>query len=54
MHASGWIHGDVSLGNIILMRDGPAKLADLEHAHPLEGIPEHDRTVSVSFLPSEC
>lgn len=31
MHDCGWVHRDVSLGNILLV-DGVAKIADLEYA----------------------
>lgn len=31
MHKSGWVHRDISLGNILVV-DGVAKLSDLEYA----------------------
>lgn len=33
MHGSGWVHRDLSIGNIIIV-DGIAKLTDLEYAIP--------------------
>lgn len=47
MHASGWVHGDVSLGNILLYEDW-AKISDLEHATREGEREEHDRMVRVS------
>ncbi|KAJ3557298.1 hypothetical protein NM688_g1546 [Phlebia brevispora] len=35
MHAVGWVHRDVSTGNILLAKDGTARLADLEYARLL-------------------
>ncbi|KAJ3557297.1 hypothetical protein NM688_g1545 [Phlebia brevispora] len=33
MHIAGWVHRDVSSGNILLAEDGTARLVDLEYTH---------------------
>ncbi|MEE1825665.1 protein kinase [Streptomyces sp. BE20] len=37
MHAVGWVHGDLKPGNVLLMPDGTAKLADFGLTAELEG-----------------
>ncbi|MFB8200221.1 serine/threonine-protein kinase [Kitasatospora purpeofusca] len=37
MHGSGWVHGDLKPGNVLLMADGTAKLADFGLTAELEG-----------------
>ncbi|MFE2723665.1 protein kinase [Kitasatospora sp. NPDC059327] len=37
MHAAGWVHGDLKPGNILLMPDGTARLADYGLTAELEG-----------------
>ncbi|MFC8533969.1 protein kinase [Streptomyces sp. NPDC057249] len=37
LHDAGWIHGDLKPGNVLLMRDGTARLGDFNMAAELEG-----------------
>ncbi|MFC5667722.1 protein kinase [Kitasatospora misakiensis] len=37
MHTAGWVHGDLKPGNVLLMPDGTAKLADFGLTAELEG-----------------
>ena len=46
MHRCGWVHGDVSVQNILLF-DGHAQIIDLEYAARREDIGEHDKVVSL-------
>ncbi|MFJ8039823.1 serine/threonine-protein kinase [Kitasatospora sp. NPDC096147] len=37
LHRAGWVHGDLKPGNVLLMADGTARLADFNVAAELEG-----------------
>ncbi|MFE7625356.1 serine/threonine-protein kinase [Streptomyces sp. NPDC057509] len=37
LHGAGWIHGDLKPGNVLLMKDGTARLGDFNMAAELEG-----------------
>ncbi|MDO0935753.1 protein kinase [Streptomyces sp. DG2A-72] len=37
LHHAGWVHGDLKPANVLLMRDGSARLADFNMAAELEG-----------------
>jgi serine/threonine protein kinase len=50
MHAHGYVHRDISTGNIIY-HDGHGKIADLEYAKDVgTGKGHESRTVCLSFL----
>ena len=36
MHQSGWVHRDLSVGNILIDATGGARLVDLEYAKTME------------------
>lgn len=36
MHDAGWIHHDISPGNILVVKDGFARLVDLEYAQRMD------------------
>lgn len=35
MHRAGWVHHDISSGNVLIDANGHARLADMEYARPL-------------------
>ncbi|MFE0107133.1 protein kinase [Streptomyces sp. NPDC059009] len=37
LHHAGWVHGDLKPGNVLLMADGSARLADFNMAAEMEG-----------------
>ena len=49
----GWVHRDVSTGNILIDGNDEVRLADLEYAKRLNDTSSHDvRTVSTTLCPS--
>ncbi len=57
MHTSGWVHRDVSTGNILIDATGRARLADVEHArhmddtsstHPVRTVRQYSSTFPIS------
>ena len=50
MHKYGWVHRDISLGNILAV-DGVVKISDLEYAKKVEDETSHnDRCVCLAPL----
>lgn len=48
LHSSGWVHHDVSSGNILLEHDGNVRLADFEYAKRM-GTGDESRVVRTLF-----
>jgi serine/threonine protein kinase len=54
LHARGWVHGDLKPGNVLLMRDGSACVADFGMTAQLEGTHAYTpRIGSPDYLPPE-
>jgi hypothetical protein len=54
IHESGWVHGDLKPGNVLLMRDGSVRLGDFGLARELDGTHAYaPRLGSPDFLPPE-
>ncbi|KAI0922893.1 hypothetical protein AcV5_009760 [Taiwanofungus camphoratus] len=51
MHRSGWVHRDISTGNILVDKDGNGRLGDLEYAKRMGQPSSHEvRTGTVDFI----
>lgn len=48
MHNAGWIHCDISTGNILIDAEGHAKLVDMEYAQNMND-PQPDHRVVCCF-----
>ena len=56
-HASGWMHGDVKLENLMFDENGALVVIDYENANPYRGIPGGDgqvQLVSYDWIPPEA
>ncbi|GAC97028.1 likely protein kinase [Pseudozyma hubeiensis SY62] len=56
-HASGWMHGDVKLENLMFDENGDLVVIDYENANPYRGIPGGDgqvQLVSYDWIPPEA
>ncbi|CBQ70630.1 conserved hypothetical protein [Sporisorium reilianum SRZ2] len=56
-HASGWMHGDVKLENLMFDENGELVVIDYENANPYRGIPGGDgqvQLVSYDWIPPEA
>ncbi|NUR60849.1 MAG: protein kinase [Catenulispora sp.] len=54
MHEAGWVHGDVKPGNVLMMADGGARLADFGVTTELDGTHAYaPRIGSSDYLPPE-
>lgn len=49
MHKAGWIHCDISTGNILIDAEGHAKLVDMEYAQKMSD-PQPDHHVVCDFI----
>ncbi|KAJ3559785.1 hypothetical protein NM688_g130 [Phlebia brevispora] len=52
LHMCGWVHGDISTGNILVC-DRIARIADFEYATQKDERKQHDRIGTHHFLPVE-
>jgi serine/threonine protein kinase len=54
MHAEGWVHGDLKPGNVLIMSDGSARIADFGVTAQIEGTHAYaPRIGSSDYLPPE-
>ncbi|KAI0341450.1 hypothetical protein BDW22DRAFT_1430104 [Trametopsis cervina] len=55
LHELGWIHRDISAGNILVMHDDTVKITDLEYSkrHDDDAPVHHGRTGTYYFVPVE-
>ncbi|KAI0943406.1 hypothetical protein AcW1_002575 [Taiwanofungus camphoratus] len=54
MHRSGWVHRDISTGNILVDKDGNGRLGDLEYAKRMGQPSSHEvRTGTADFIAVE-
>ncbi|KAI0922904.1 hypothetical protein AcV5_009769 [Taiwanofungus camphoratus] len=54
MHRSGWVHRDISTGNILVDKDGNGTLGDLEYAKRMGQLSSHEvRTGTADFIAVE-
>ena len=54
LHQAGWVHGDLKPGNVLLMKDGSARLADFNMAAELEGTHAYSPAFSTAdYTPPE-
>ncbi|KAI0341452.1 hypothetical protein BDW22DRAFT_1359015 [Trametopsis cervina] len=55
LHELGWIHRDISAGNVLVMNNGAAKIADLEYSkrHDDDAPVHHGRTGTYCFVAEE-
>ena len=49
MHASGWVHHDISIGNILVDESGHGRLADMEYSKKM-GTGQELRIVSGTIV----
>ncbi|KAJ3552850.1 hypothetical protein NM688_g3932 [Phlebia brevispora] len=53
LYSCGWVHGDISPGNILLVDGDWAKIADLEYATYKDERKEHDKIGTADFISTE-
>ncbi|KAJ3557299.1 hypothetical protein NM688_g1547 [Phlebia brevispora] len=53
MHIAGWVHRDVSSGNILLAEDGAARLVDLEYTHKVNDADDEFRVGTPKYMAIE-
>ncbi|WP_330240455.1 protein kinase domain-containing protein [Streptomyces sp. NBC_00525] len=54
LHEAGWVHGDLKPGNVLLMKDGTARLGDFNMAAELEGTHAYSPAFSTAdYTPPE-